>query len=239
MQYAQDVGELHESVQRRGFLDLLAQRDRDDLAEMGTFRRYRAGERVMSQGDESDFVVVVLEGEVKVTLDTPDGREVVLNIYGHGDVVGEFEALGGYTTRTANVVALETIGCRVLTKQAFLDYLMAHPGASLALVRLMIRRLAAADRRRVDATTADASHTLATFLIELVRWDGAAGEDAPEVHFPLAQHDLASLLGVSRNSIVRALSRLRSRNLVVTSRGTIRIVNVPALRRYVESPPEG
>ena len=209
---------------------------------MGVFRQYNRGARMMSQGDHSESVFVLLEGAVKIALDTTDGAEVVLDVFGPGDVLGEFEAIGEYTTRAANVVALNTVGCRVLTKDDFIDFLMGHPAASLALVRLLIRRLGAADRRRIDATTADPSHSLARFLIEPVDGQQSADGSAIAVSFPLAQHELASLLGVSRNSVVRALTTLRSRHLVATTRRTIQIVDVPALRRYVAAhreTPEG
>ena len=220
------------SVARSGFLDLLDQQDRNELCSLGVMRQYRRGARIMRQGDQSDSVVVLLDGSVKVALDTEDGAEVVLDVFGPGDVLGEFEAVGEYTTRAANVVALSSVGCRVLAKDTFLEYLIAHPAASLALVRLMIRRLDVADQRRIDATTADASRTLARFLIETVDADESAGADAIAVSVPLAQHELASLIGVSRNSVVRALTTLRSRHLVTTTRRTITIVDVPALRAY-------
>ena len=59
----------------------------------------------------------------------------------------------------------------------------------------------------------------------------SARDDKGGVSVTLAQHELASLIGVSRNSVVRALTILRSRHLVTTDRRTITVVDVPALRR--------
>jgi CRP-like cAMP-binding protein len=214
---------------------LLEERDRLGLSVVGRVRRFRPGASIMRQGDHSQSVFLVLEGRVRITLDTSDGRLIVLAVYGPGDLVGEFEALGGRASRTASVVAVDPVTGRVLSQQAFRRYLLTHPQASLALVRLMIGRLATADRRRTDSTTQQASLRLARFLLEVVGDHGASVKAGVDVDVPLAQHELASLIGVSRNSIVRALSTLRSHGLLTTTRRTIRIPDPAALRRYVDS----
>jgi CRP/FNR family transcriptional regulator, cyclic AMP receptor protein len=191
----------------------------------------------MRQGDAGDSVYVVLEGRAKVTVDTVDGRAVVLVILGRGDLIGEFEALEGVRVRSASIVALESMVVLVLSAAEFLDYLLGHPPASLALVRSTIRRLGAADRRRVGRTAMDSPYALARFLVEVIDRGRSADRDGFEVDIPLAQHELASLIGVSRNSMVRAFSTLRSLGLVATANQTIRVLDVAGLRQYVQSPP--
>ena len=81
---------------------------------LGRVRRYRRGATIVLQGARDDTVCVVLQGRVKVTLDTPDGHEVVLSVLGPGDLLGEWEAI----TPSSSVVplsevALEPVECRV------------------------------------------------------------------------------------------------------------------------------
>jgi len=219
------------------FLELLDERDRAAIRAVARVRRYERGAWIMRQGDTSDSVCVVLEGRAKVSVDTADGRNVVLVILGPGDLIGEFEALVDVRTRSASIVALESMVTLVMSAPAFLDYLLAHPAASLALVRSTIRRLGAADRRRVGRTAMDSSYALAKFLVEMIDRGRSGDRDRVEVDVPLAQHELASLIGVSRNSMVRALSSLRSLGLVATTNQTVRVLDVAGLQQYVQSPP--
>ncbi len=73
-----------------------------------------------------------------------------------GDLLGEFEAVywdGG--PRTAGNVALEPVECLVLTGQDFRDFLDAHPRVPVVLLRALIRRLRAADKRRITVRDVD------------------------------------------------------------------------------------
>jgi CRP/FNR family cyclic AMP-dependent transcriptional regulator len=218
------------------FLELLSEGDRAAIERVARVQRYASGAWIMRQGDATDSVCLVLEGRAKVQVDTADGRTVVLLVVGPGDVLGEFEALSDVPTRAASIVALEPMVGLVMRRTAFRDYLLAHPTASLALVLATIGRLDAADRRRVGRTAVDSPHALARFLVELIDRGGSGEGSGVEVDIPLAQHELASLIGVSRNSVVRALSSLRSLRLVATTGPTVRILDVAGLRRYAQSP---
>ena len=215
------------------FLHLLRPDDASTLTGLGWLRRYRTGSRVILQGDDGDTVFLILEGRVKVTLDTAEGRETVLGVLGPGELLGEFEAIdtaGG--PRTASNVALEPLACRVFTGDEFRAYLESHPLVAPVLLRVIIRRLRAADQRRADAGSLDTAHRLARFLVELADQRGQPDADGIGVDIPLTQDELASLIAASRESVVRALTSLRARRLIATARRRITIRDLDSLRAY-------
>ena len=63
------------------------------LLDRGRRRRYPRDSRVFCQGDPSDFVIVILEGRVKLVVTTEDGDEPLLGVRGPGELVGELAAL--------------------------------------------------------------------------------------------------------------------------------------------------
>jgi CRP/FNR family transcriptional regulator, cyclic AMP receptor protein len=222
-----------ETVDHRSFLGMLAPDDRASLCRLGSPRRFRAGARIIVQGDHSETVFLVLSGLVKITLDTPDGREIVLSVLGPGDLLGEFEVLeGGGSTRTAGNVALLPIDCRVISGEQFLAYLDARPRLSLVVLRVIVGRLRAADRRREASASMGVSRSLASFLVELVDRHGIAQSAGVDLNIPLTQEELASLISCSRDSAVRGLSTLRARGLIATARRRIIVTDLDGLRRY-------
>jgi CRP/FNR family transcriptional regulator, cyclic AMP receptor protein len=221
-----------DAVDRRSFVGMLDPADRASLLRLGNPRHFRSGTRIIVQGDHSDTVFLVLSGLAKVTLDSSDGREMVLAVLGSGDLLGEFEVLEGGSTRIAGNVAVLPVDCRVISGEQFLAYLEAHPPTSLALARVIVGRLRAADRRRQASASMGVSRSLASFLVELVDRYGVEQSDGVDLNIPLTQEELASLMSCSRDSAVRGLSTLRARRLIATARRRIIVTNLDGLRSY-------
>jgi CRP/FNR family transcriptional regulator, cyclic AMP receptor protein len=230
--YADQVA-LAESGDRRSFLGMLDPADREFLLSLGERRTFfRAGARPIVQGDHSDTVFLVVSGLLKVTVDTPDGHEMVVSLLGPGDLVGEFEVIEGASVRSAGNVAVQDLDCLVIAGERFMTALASRPGLALAVMRVLIGRLSAADRRREASASMDVGHSLASYLIELADRYGMARESGIDVAFPLTQEDLASLISCSRDSAVRGLGTLRSRGLIRTMRRRIVVTDLDGLRRF-------
>jgi CRP/FNR family transcriptional regulator, cyclic AMP receptor protein len=180
-------------------------------------------------------VLVLLRGLVKVTLDTDDGHEILLSVLRPGDLIGEFEAIDHDDgPRTASNIALDVVFTRVMTGDEFRFYLETHPGAALAVLRAIIRRLRVADQRRIDSGSRDTVGRLAHLLVELADEHGRSTSTGVDIDIPLTQQELASLIGSSRESIVRSLRVLRSHQLVTTGRRRITIRDLGGLRLEVD-----
>jgi CRP-like cAMP-binding protein len=233
--YADQVA-LAESVDHRSVLGMLDAADRDLLLSLGEPKTFRAGARPIVQGDRSDTVFLVISGLIKITVDTPDGREVVLALLGPGDLLGEFEVIDGASLRSASNVAVQSLDCLVIAGERFLTALASRPAMAVAMMRVLIGRLDAADRRREATASMDVARSLAGYLVELVDRYGMARGSGIDVTFPLTQEDLAALISCSRDSAVRALGTLRTRGLVTTRRRRIVVTNLDGLRRFAFGP---
>src|ERR1700677_3758137 len=84
---------------------------RDRLLDCGTMREYPTDRRIITQGDSSTFVVVLLDGVVKVTGVSSAGRETLIAIRAGGDLLGELAAMdNGPRSGTATACGL-VMGC--------------------------------------------------------------------------------------------------------------------------------
>jgi CRP/FNR family cyclic AMP-dependent transcriptional regulator len=237
MHYYADRVATSEPVDHRSFLGLLDTADREFLLALGEPRTFRVGARPIVQGDHSEAVFLVISGLVKVTVDTPDGREVVLALLGPGDLLGEFEVIeGGGSVRSASNVAVQTLECLVIAGERFMTALASRPALTLALMRVHVGRLHAADRRREASASMDVDRSLASYLIELADRYGMARESGIDVAFPLSQEELAALISCSRDSAVRGLGTLRARGLITTRRRRIVVTDFEGLRRFASGP---
>jgi CRP-like cAMP-binding protein len=225
------------------FLGSLAADERTALGAIGHARSYRRGERMILEGDQNDTTYLVLEGRVRVFTGTPEGNEVTLCVRGPGDLIGEMGALDPGGRRSASVIALEPVRCRVIAARELQGFLEAHPRSALALLRLVIGRLRGADRRRTEFGPYDATRRLARVLIEAVD-EASAGAARPrearrdsaaagvQLGLALSQHELSGLIGASRESVARGMAELRRRGLVTTGRRSVTISDADGLRRF-------
>ena len=213
-----------------GFVHRLAPSVQDDLAAIGRIRRYQRGSAIFLEGDEGDFVVVIVEGRTKAVASTVDGDETLLSLRGPGDLVGELAAIDAAAARrSASVIALEPVVCQIIRSEEFLGFLERHPSAAIEVMRIVAGKLRDADRRRVEFGAYDTTHRLAHLLVDLA---GQRPEPGPYVGTGLSQQELAGLVGSSRESVARALNALRSRGLVATGRRSVTVLDLERLRAY-------
>jgi CRP-like cAMP-binding protein len=208
-----------EHAENGGFLSSLDPDAQRALSAIGRWRTYRRGDRLFHEGDRSDAVYLVVEGRARVFTSTEEGNEVTLTVRGPGDLVGEMGALDPGAPRSATVVALDPLRCRVVAAGDLRTFLEQHPRAALALLHLVIGRLRDSDRRRAEFGSYDSTRRLARVLVE-------------SSTLALSQSELAGMIGASRESVARGLAELRRRGLVATGRRTITIRDADALRLY-------
>ena len=211
----------------------LGEDDRRDLAALGRSRRYPAGRVLFAEGEPSDHVVLITSGRVKVFCTTEDGREPLLAVRGEGDLVGELAALdGGEQPRVATVVATEPVTAEEIGAAAFRDFLATHPTATMELLHTVVARLRSADRRRVEFGGFESTARLAHLLAELVDEPGVPEFDGEVPVILYSQAELGAMIGASRESVARALARLRAEGLVESRRRGLALLDVEHLRRH-------
>src|SRR5215210_5711620 len=76
------------------------------LEERLRMRRYGKNDAVFFQGDPGMSLCIVRTGRVKLALSSPEGREIIIDLLGPGDVFGELALLDG-EPRSADAVATE------------------------------------------------------------------------------------------------------------------------------------
>jgi CRP-like cAMP-binding protein len=212
-----------------GFGAALTAAELEDLVARGVKRPFRRGAFIMTEGEASDHVVVLLKGRAKVSSYTMDGKEVVLAVRGPGELLGDFSALDG-APRSATVSALEPIEALILVSDRFLGYLEDHPRLAILLLQTWSRRVRDADRKRIEFGAYDTPGRVARRLLELVDRYGEGDGNSMRIDLSLTQDELAGWTGSSREAVSKALREFRDRGWIETGRRSITVLDVDALR---------
>ncbi|HVF78494.1 MAG TPA: Crp/Fnr family transcriptional regulator, partial [Solirubrobacteraceae bacterium] len=191
-----------------------------DLGPGAVTRRYAAGAAMFHAGDPSDWVALVVRGQVKIVEQTADSREVLLAVRGPGQLIGELSAIDG-EPRSASAVAIDDVEVQLVDAAGFHAHLEAHPAAAVALLRMLTLRLRDADRKRVEFSSHDVLGRVARRLVELSTEYGTPDASGVRITLPLTQDELASYTASSREAVAKALRTLRDRRIISTDRRSI------------------
>jgi CRP-like cAMP-binding protein len=211
------------------FLSYVAESDREFSLGLGVRREFQTNSTLLTEGDPSDHVLVILSGWVRVATSLDDGREIIYALRGPGDVLGDLAALNGWS-RSASLRGIEPVTAVQLSKAQFLAVLHDRPGVAVAMLKTLSVRLRDAERARVGSAALDVSKRLAKYIIDLAAERGVADGAAIVIDSPLTQDDIAGHLGASRRAVARALGVLRARGVVSTGRKRI-VVHRPEVLR--------
>lgn len=157
---------------------------------------------IVSEGDRSDVIFIILAGRVKVFLHNPDGREVILNIHGPGEYFGEMVIDEG--PRSASVMTLEASRFLVVAKDDFRALLTASPEFALKLINRLMHRVRTLTENIRSLALLDVYGRVARLLLGLAtEQDGRL-----VVSEKLTQQDIAERVGASREMISRVFKDL-------------------------------
>jgi CRP-like cAMP-binding protein len=213
-----------------GFLARIGEDRAAELTALGTRRGYPAGAILFLEGDVAHEAVVVLDGDLKVVVGSADGRDVVLDIFGPGALVGEWSVIDG-KTRSATVTALSDVEVLTLPAGPFREFLDHHPEVRESLLLDTIGRLRQQVRHQLEFGAGDAMGRVCARLVQLADRYGVLDGGTTVIHSPLSQADLAAWTGLSREAVVKALRQLRSMGWISNRGPDITVHDLDRLRR--------
>jgi CRP/FNR family transcriptional regulator, cyclic AMP receptor protein len=211
-------------------LDVLTDEQRDWLHSRGVVRSFPQGDALFIEREESNRVMFVLQGRVKIASASEDGRERVLAFRGPGEVLGELSAIDR-RPRSASVIAVDPVEALVIPASDFRHFLEHSPKVTLYLLGKLVARLREADRKRVEFGATDTIGRVAARLVELSERYGRRGEAGVRIDLPITQEELASWVGSSREGVNKALQTLRGLGWIEIERRQFTVRDMEALRR--------
>lgn len=198
---------------------------------LGEPRQYNSGAVLFNQGEQSSFVVIIIDGYVKITAVSEDGAESLLSIRTAGDVIGELAAMDGLP-RSATARAADAVLARKISKAELERCLRDNYQIARAFDQAVSAKLRMATRRRVDFRR-DTRSRLAQVLVDL--YYGSARTRQGEVPSVLiTQSELAGLIGASEPAVHKATRSLRAAGAIGTGYGRMVIEDIVTLRRIAE-----
>ena len=210
----------------------LSAEERAAIAAQARIRTFNAGETVFNLGSPGDHMMAVLSGTIRISVPSPDGKELVLTLIQPGEVFGELAVLDG-KERSADAVAENACTLAMLYRSDVLSFFQRNPSAWLKLVEVLCQRLRRTDQAFAEVALLQLPVRLAKMMLRLVEVrTNSAPATAAKIHF--SQRELANMVGGARESVNRCLRNWQRRGIVQISEGSIVVLNQDALEDIAE-----
>ena len=210
------------------FFSALSARDAQELSKRTHSRHVPAGHVLFQEGDAGDGLYGILAGRVAFTVDSAQGKELILNVLGPGEFFGEI-ALLDCKGHTATAVVRDACHLLFISRKAFMAFFADKPEAMSRIIELLCARLRRSTEYIADTAFLDLSTRLAKQLVSLAHEDGSSREAALRI----SHAELAAMLGVSRERVSMQLAAWSDRGILDQGRGHLVVRDRRALQHVI------
>jgi CRP-like cAMP-binding protein len=187
---------------------------------------------IVSVGNLAVDVYLVVEGRVRVTLNSPNGREVIVREIGPNQLFGELAALG-QMPRSASVVALEQTRLASLSGSAFIQLIDESPSLGSWLAKQLSTQIRVLTEKIYELSTMAVGSRLHCELMRLCIENGV-DNDRSEIRHAPTHAELAARIGTNRESVTRELGLLADAGVLIMSQRKLSIIAVSQLGILVQ-----
>ncbi len=184
-----------------------------DLESMEFPTLYQPGMLLFSEKAVPQGIFIVVSGEVKLSINSSEGKRLILSIAKAGEVLGLSSVLSGLPSEmTAEVLYPSRIA--IIERDQFLAFMSRHPEVYQVVTQeLSLQYKVACEQLRTVALSGSAPEKLARLLLE---WSdkGQKTEAGMRIRFSLTHEEIGEFIGASRETVTRTLSTFKSRRLV-------------------------
>lgn len=204
----------------------------DRLARQCAWRRFDAGQILISRDADSHDLFLIVAGRVRVNIYTAAGRQVTFRDLKEGDTAGEISAIDG-GRRSADVVALSDGLAATLGVADFRRLLHEEPVVAERFMRYLVQLVRLLSESVIELSTLGVQNRIHAEILRLAQ--AGSGGGAARLIAPAPKHaDIAARVSTTREQVSRELSALVRSGLLEKHADGLRVTDVERLALLVQ-----
>ena len=189
----------------------LDERGLQALANIAIRRTYKKKTVIIREGDDTDTMFILIEGEMRVYVEDEHGKQLTLRILKSGDSFGEVALIGNFP-RTASVMTITDCVVAAFAREKYLSFLEQHPEISLALAKNLANMVRDTTEELSSIALSDVygrvTHILEKYAVET---------DDHRLVPKFTHREIAGMIGSSREMVSKILKELERGNYISTT----------------------
>lgn len=218
------------SLQSVPFFKHLSQASLEILAQKSSIQSYGHNQIIFRQGDNGDSILLLLCGELAVTLQNEDGKEIFLNIILAGEILGEV-ALFDEKPRTANAISLQPCTIIFVPKATVIMVMQESTVATMELAKFLCQRVRDTMEYTENNCLYNLEQRLARLFYFLLTRFGVkdSNKDQYQLKRKIIQSQLANMVNASRPKVNQCLKQWQTLGILILNSDNIIIKDTTKL----------
>ena len=223
--FTEKIGLLSEVALFAGLSDA----DMQAIGHATTMTHCVRGQQILSPDDPPDRIHIVKKGRVRVYRMSPDGKQLTLDIYEKGTILGDMGLLGQDRLPEAYAEALDDGVICTISPDQLRRLIERYPIVGVNVIRHLSRRLQSAERELEAMAYQRVDQRLARKLLDLGRRFGVVTERGTLIQARLTQQELAEMVGTTRETLAHTLGDFKRRGLLDSKDHQVTILDAERL----------
>lgn len=192
----------------------LSKEELDRIISVRKHMVLKKGETLFLEGDKVSKLFIISEGMIKISKNTGDGKEQIINILTVGDFLGENNILGDVIESNISATAIKDTELCTISREDIKEILSSNISICLKFLTELNKRLVEVENLSKNLSTNDPEARICCMLLEFAEKYGKEVDGKIEISLPLNREGMANYCGIARETLSRKLNLLENKNII-------------------------
>jgi len=200
-----------------------------EIKDYFSVEEFKKKAAIFSEGDPSDVLYGVIEGKVKITKISAEGKEIIIEVISPGDIFGAVAVMRGFPY-PANAAAMEDSKLLRISRSNFLKVLDGYPSVMYCMMQNLGDRMKGSHESLKNIALEKVGSRIASLLLKLAEKSGVETPEGTVIDFKLTKQDIADMVGTTVETSIRTMSQFKKKGLIEEREGQVVIKDAEGLR---------
>lgn len=181
-------------------------------------RHLKKGDYLFKQGEPEDGIYFIKEGSFKLVRITENGEEVIVQLVGRGEVIGETALFREGLVSPVSAIVLEESNICSMDCRTFERIIIENSKVALQIIKNLSARLYDSWEKITELNTQTIQEKVIRFFFQLAQEQGEPCTEGTLIKIPLTQQEIASAVGASRVMVSQTVQELIKCNCICRKR---------------------